>query len=655
MSTQNRLRSVFSADEIDVTLAKVGLVVGLVLLGLRLVAHDVFLVAIPVSTVTACSIYLALGNRHISSVQVPTLSGTVAGYLPSLVIGGLAAYVVLVWTTGHRGLLAYLLAGGIGSLILGQILLLDDEQLSPGAMLVQILLASIVIRLTGLFVTPGLVGVDIWEHLHVMVGGIVESGSLSAIADRKHLLAPIYHVFAAISTLVFGSVRTGVYLTLGLVIPMAALLIYGTSTQFVPARWALLATGMFSFADEFVRWGMHIIPTSLGLIFFAAVVYCVTRLFTAGAERKVTGLLILFSLAVVFTHQVSTAIMLLFLAIATVVAVSFAYLDDLPSSFSSPQTAMMLAGVFALNVFVTVISWANMPFSGPRAFLWNRIDVIAAAFADAGFLNLAGGGGGSGTAAAASQSLLEVLLPYLDVFGFTLLLFATVVGGLAMLGWNEFSDMTYTYLLAVGTMFVAVFGLGIFGIRVFLPGRWVAFLYVPMVVIAAVGLYYFYQRGSRRVILAVFVVFALAYPSAMMLADGATKDSPAFPNQQVRYSYNQAEIGAVETISTIRPAAVAAGLESDHPYWTFFEKFGGYEGSTVAIGESGPVTATAVVYRTYQSTGPVTFVEPGTDRAVRHSRDVAAATVCGGDRNLVYANDQVQLCFATGVAPEVSP
>jgi hypothetical protein len=651
MSHQNRLSGVLAADGIDVTVAKVGLVFGTVLLGLSLLARDVFLVVIPISTVTACGIYLALGNRHISHVSVPTLSGNVAGFLPSFVVGGLAAFVVLVWLAGQRTLLAYLLAGGIGSLILGQILLLDDDRLDPGTILSQILLAAIVIRLTGLFVTPGYVGVDIWEHLSVMVQGIVDSGSLSAISGNKHVMAPIYHVFAAVSTLVFGSVRTGVYLTLGLAIPMAALLVYGTSKQFVPARWALLATGMFAFADEFVRWGMHIIPTSLGLVFFTVVVYCVTRLFAAGAERRIVALLGLASFAVVFTHQVSTAIMLLFLAIATFVALVFTFSSRLPSSFGSPRMAVVLALVFVGNVVVTIVTWANTPFTGPEPFLWNRIDVISSAFSEAGFLDLAGGSGG-GSTATASQTLLETLIPYLDVLGFTLMLFATVVGGLAMLGWNEFSDMAYTHILAMGTMFVGVFGLSIFGIRVFLPGRWMVFLYVPMVVIASVGLYYFYQRGSRRVILAVFVLFALAYPGAMMIADGATKDSPAFPDHQVRYAYNQEEIGAVETISAIRPASVAAPLTSDHPYWTFFEGYGSYEGSTLAVNESGPATSAAVVSREYQLRGPASFAVPGTNRTARHSRPLGPSTICTTDRNVVYANDDVQLCLASAVGTE---
>jgi hypothetical protein len=631
---------------LDLMLAKLGLLLSLALLSLRLLADQVLLVVIPVSTGTACLLYLVsrregTPSRRVAGLGLPTLPGWVAGHLPAVVLAALGTLVVAIEAAGHRTIPIYLLTGGIGSLLLVQALLGGEERLSPGLVLVQILVAAVVIRLSALFATPGFVGVDVWTHVPVFVERVVDTGSLSGMGETKYVLAPFYHAIGSIGSLVFGSGRAGVYLTVGVLVPLAALFVYATARLFVPARWALAATVLYAFADQFVRWGMHVIPTSLGLVFFLATAFLTTATFLRD-EGWIPLALLAFGLAVVFTHQVSTAITLVFLGVAATVGVLQALLGG-----GRWRTGISLAGAFLLTLTVTVAVWAVTPWTGERTFLWGILDNITETIGQAGFLNLAGDGAAVG--GAGSAGLFAQVQPYVELFGFSLLLTVAVLGGLAMLEWRESIGATLTLIVAAAVMFVVVFGFSLFGYRTFLPGRWVAFLYAPMVVLGAAGLYHASRHAATGVFLALVVVLTLGYPTTMAVAEKATLDSPAFDEEYPRFAYTEAEIAAVESMGQIRPASVEASIRSDHPYYTTFEPLGGYEADDFVVGTDGPVESHSVVFREYQTGSPVAFGIAENVTNADAVLPITEATVCPARRDAVYANDDVRVCTATEV------
>ncbi|TQQ80268.1 ArnT family glycosyltransferase [Halonotius roseus] len=644
MSHQNGLPGWLSGTNLDTTLAKIGILASLLLLGLRLLTAQVLLVVIPVATGVACVLYFGVHRRQTTAFEHPVLPGVVVDYLPAAVVVGMAALVGSVWAAGGRTPVSYLLIGAIGSAILAQSLLVEKTDLSPSLVVAQILVSAVMIRLSALFVTPGFVGVDVWTHIPDFVAGIVETGSLSAIADSKYIMAPFYHTIGAIGTLVFGSARMGVYLSIGLLVPLSALLVYVTTTQLLGARWALVATTLFAFSGQFIRWGIHIIPTSLGVVFFLGAVYCVTRLSVAD-DLWLFTLLVTVSLATVFTHQVSTAVLLVFLAIASVAFVSTRLFGA--TAGPSRRSVGGLVAVFLVTLVVTAVSWTATPWIGGESFLVQMAGILRGTLVgEAGFLNLAGGGGGSGGGGggAESVSLLADILPFIEWFGFALLFAASIVGGLAMLRGDHPPALTATYILGASTMFVIIFGFSLFGVRAILPGRWMAFMYALLAIMAAVGLAHLSGTASKRVLVAVFVLLAVSYPMSMAVTQKATLDSPAFDDTNPRYAYTASEIAAVETISKVYTPEEAADIDTDHPYYTLFGRLGGYTGWTVAVDDTGPATDHPVIHREYQTTGPATVHLAGEPPQSVRSSTVDPGRICPASRNHVYANGDVTMC-----------
>lgn len=639
MKSPTKLSRRRSAGGVDVLVAKLGILAAVALLGLRLFASQPFLLVIPLAIGTGSGLYLLTGREKRARTEWLTLPRSVTGYLPSVVVLGLAALVVGTRLAGTRTVPVYLLIGAIGAVIFGQILLVEEDGVTPGGILFEILAAAVVIRLSALFVTPGYIGVDIWIHALEFTDGIARQGTLEALSGTKYLMAPFYHVIGATGTLVFGSVRAGIYLTLGVLVPLSAVFVYATGKFLVPARWALLATALYAFSDQFIRWGLHVIPTSLGLAFFLALAYLVARVFY-DIDLRAIALAFVVSLAVVFTHQLSTAIVLVFLAVAAVVAVVLPSIDTEGRVTHASTKAVALGGLFAYTLITTLVVWAYTPFSGGSTFLWRELAVVGSAITeDAGLLNLAGGGGGGGGATGGSS--FAWLTPYVELFGFALLLAAAVVGGLLLLRRNDTPGLALTLVFAGAVMFVVVFGLSLFGVRALLPGRWIAFLYAPMALLAAVGIYQLFRGGSRPLVMVAFIVLAVGYPTTMVVAEKATLDSPAFDDRHTRFAHTGAEIGAVHTISEVRPAAESGVVRTDHPYDELFEAIGGYEDGTLVLGPDGPVGTDAAVARDYQARGPDRIER--TDELTGAGAN-PAALVCPETWNKTFANDEVRLC-----------
>jgi len=653
----NRLGERLLGTDVDVRLAKVGLVASVLLLGLRLLAEQVFLVVIPVAVGVACTTYLATHDRVMQEVELPRLSGAIAGYLPAVVVASTALLVAAIRITGGRSLPVLLLTGGIGAVVLVQILLVEDDTLHPPVVLFEILALALCVRLGALFATPGYVGGDIWVHGPIWVDGIAASGSLQPLAESKYLLAPLYHALGALGALVTGSARTGIYLTVGLVVPLSALFVYGIGALFVPSRWALAATALYAFADQFVRWGIHLIPTSLGLAFFLGALYCTLKVVYTDADRWVSALLVAFSLAVVFTHQVSTAITLIMLAVAVAVGIVL----DVLSNDGWRRSTVVLAVTFVASTVATVASWALAPWSaggaatGGGGFLVKMLRLVQATVVEeAGFLNLISTSEPDvGPTASPQSTFFDAVVPYVELAGFMLLLAAAVVGGLVMLRWQRRRDATVVLLLAGAVMFVFTFGFSVFGITVFLPGRWIGFLYVPLAIVAAVGLFHVASHAPRGVLVAVVLVFAFAYPTTMGVAEKATLDDPAFEDRHERTAFTEPELAAADTIGAVLPQAVAERVRTDHPYWRLYHPESTPPAVALRVDQNGPVTDDPIVYRTYQGSGAASFNYAGSTRYASTEVPYDQSTVCPNGRNYVYANDDVLLC-TTPADEEVS-
>ncbi|WP_396613785.1 hypothetical protein ACH9L7_18085 (plasmid) [Haloferax sp. S1W] len=640
--------------ELDVLTAVVGLVLAIGLFPLRFLSSQIFIVTLPILLGVGCVLYLLAARGTGTTNGLPTLTPTLTRLLSVSVFFGLAAMVLAAALQGERSILFMDIGGVVGVLLLGQILLSPDEELRPSVLLSQVIVYAFVVRFAALYTTSGYIGIDIWSHT-TFVEMVLEADSISAINDIKYYASPLFHLVAAAATHLLNlSLRNALYLSLGVVMPLVPLFVYGTARLLIPLRWSLAAAALYAMGDQVVRWGIHLIPTSMGLLFFLACLYSLVRITHASERWRDFGLLVLFSTAVILTHQVSSFIMLVLLLSGFVaqVLLQFDFFTENPDPLSfrgGGSNPVNLAGLVGFNVGLIVFTWSLTPYKGDT-FLETVLSYLYVNLFNAGFLSGVGGSGGSagasGATGSAGQTLFSQLSTYVTEAGFLLLIFAGIVGCLTVLKRSRATQTTYTFVGAIVVMLFVILGLPLFGIESFVPGRWIGFLYALLAIIGVVGFRHLSNRMSLKVVGVVLLLFMLVYPNVMIMSNDGAMDSPVFSDQHERLSYTDQELAAIETFGSARPTGEGSELYTDLPYGTVWERTNAYPAEPLPAEGNRPIPQGLNAYRSYQSQS-ASYFEKSESETVQNL-DPSKTAVCPTTTNYVYSNGQVTICTLPG-------
>jgi len=650
----NRVVRWYYNRRLDLIAAGFGLLLALLLFPLRFLASQIYIKTVPLVLGGACILYLLGAYRTADSEPHPSLPTGVTRSLPGLTLALLAAMVVVAVTAEARTPVFHVIAAAVGTSLLVQILLSDGRDLNGALVLGQVVVFAAVLRFAALYTTPGLIGIDIWTHLG-LTREVVDAGARSAIRDNKYFASPLYHLLLGTASFLFDlPLREALYLSLGLVMPVAVVLVYATANYLVIQRWALLAAMLYAVCDYVVQWSIHLIPTSLGLLFYIGVLYALVRVIRTRPSIRNYFLLLTMSVAVILTHQVSSFIMVVTLggAILTQFVLATGLLD-LPSRNSfvaiDSRNPVNLAGLFVFDLGFITFMWSLTPYKGD-SFLETIFSFFRETLVEsAGFLNLAGPSGSAGGAAGGGgRTLTETAALYADTIGFLLLMFATFVGCLYVVNRKRTEQSALTMLVVTAIMLVFVMGLPVFGIRNFIPTRWFAFLYAPMAVLGAIGLRTLAHNLSPRVLVAVLLVFSLAYPGAMLVSSDGTIENPIYEDNRAELSYTEPELAAATAIGDITGSPPIGQLRpdqvvfTDHPYQTMIQRRGSHLTDAVQLNGTAPAPHDITVYRRAQSTEATYFTHNGRPATLNVDRE----RICRPTQNVLYDNGDVVFCTA---------
>ncbi|WP_227379242.1 hypothetical protein [Haladaptatus halobius] len=644
---------------LDVDAAIIGFIIALCLFPLRFFASQVYIKTIPIVLGLACALYLLAVRNDRETMEIfPSFSRPVAQLLPSVVFLTTAVMVAVALYSGERSVLFHLLTAIAGTFITLQILFTDDDDFLPSLLLAQILVLAVIVRFMAVYTTPSYVGIDIWTHITQLAQGVFNQHSLSAMQGDKHIAAPLYHLLVASSAMLYDvSIRNALYLSVGVAMPAAILFVYGATKLLAPARWAVFAAMLYSIGDYFIEWGIHLIPTSHGLVFFLAIIYALLRIMQLEYNARDFSLLVLLSIAIILTHQVSTFIMLVVLFSGLlaqfVLKLGFFQVTARRPGAYRKMEPVNLAGLLAFDMGLITFMWSFTPYNGD-SFLETVLSYLAQTMKESfGILNLASKNPES--IPLPKPTFIATVAEYIDTMGFLILFGLTVVGCLYVLRRKRISHSVFTLLFATVVMTVFTLGLPMFGIRNFIPQRWFAFLYAPMAILAALGVGYLVHNLDRRIIVATLLVVACLYPSVMVMSSHGAIDSPVFPSEQERLSYTEPEMAAVHTIANMTGSPDSANIypnqvaRTDHPYQTVFARTGSYPADAANISvknRKAPAKHPITIYRKYQSTGAPQFrlVNKSANASVPVRRTVSRKQMCRPGQSILYTNGDVTMC-----------
>lgn len=630
---------------LDRTAAVLGLLAAVALLPVQLVIQHIYAQTIPVVLGVACLLYLVAtyGSDTDGLVTMPRWG---AHLLPSAVMFGTAALVLLSHLQGGRTRLFYGVAGLLGTLLLGQILFARERDLHPGVVLFQVFALGTAIRFAALDTTAGYIGIDVWLHVPQFTRGLLEANAISGMGDTKYVMAPFYHLVVAATTMFAGvSLPVGLVASLGVASLITPLFVYLTADLLLADRWALFAATLFALSDAAIHWSIDLIPTSLGIIFFVAILFLITRIVqlrTGGAESILLPLLFL---GVALTHQVSSFILLVFLGAGWVtqllirVGLFDAATDGPPRLGQGDLAAMSFSGYLAFNAGLLTLTWSLTPYYG-RPFL----ETVLLFLKDALFgKSLTGGGLGGG--GGESVGFVTWAIQHFHLFGFLLFLFGTTVGSLYAFEVDRRNQAVLTFV--VGAVVMTVFTLvpPLVGVGTFLPGRWYVFLYAVMAVLVAVGFEFLRGGLSPVPLLLVLLVFLYAFPTVMIASPNATLDAPALDHEMPSLGYTEEEMAAMETITARTTGSPQDHIDTDFPYVTVLNRvatgFGPNRFDVATVPRGKRAQGETAIYREYQTTGAPQFENGNQSQRVYR---IKPTVMCGPARDTIYANGDVRLC-----------
>ncbi len=648
-SVQSGVYGWLDRQRFDVIGAIFGLVLAVAMLPLRFVVSNLYVLGIPVAIGIASGLYL-LSVRSEGYGTFPTLPLWAGRALPSATMLGMSLLVAIGFLQNGRSPIFYSLATLVAIALFAQILFVDERDYAPMLLLAQLLAFAFVIRFVALRTMPGYVGIDIWSHIPSFTAAILEAESLSPIADNKYFASPLFHLLiVATSLLADLSIRSAAHFSVGLAMVLAIPFVYLAARLFVSARWSLLAASVYAISGYTVEWGIHLIPTTLGLVFFLAILYLLCRLLYVDTGLHTFTLLLVLSVATILTHQISSFIVLVVTGAGLIahLALQFDLLAprrELSQVRSNAQDSANLTGLLAFDLGFITFMWSLTPHYG-STFLEIMFSFFYTTISETEGIIDPASGRVDPDAPPLETPLVAEVVNYVDAIAFLVPFFLTVAGCLFVLRRRNVSHATFMCASAVVIMCVFVFAFPIAGVRTFVPSRWYAFMLAPMAVLGAIGVAHLSRNLHPAGVLSVLLVLTLVLPAVAFAGSDGTIDRPAFEEVQTRYSYTAGELSAVETGDEIIGATDEEDgrIFTDHPYHTVFTRTDTVRASAAQQGET-TMAYEVIVHREYLADGAA-FTQDEWERAV--TDDVSAAELCGPDRHYAYDNGEVTMCVAT--------
>ena len=479
---------------------------------------------------------------------------------PSALLGGVFAYLIFRDTTtelphvskhGTKALLLcyvlvlgaipqlYLMGGGERTplvlastfLLYGVVatgILLDIDATLGGVLIV---IAGIVQRTTGYYSSSLYVGQDIYGHVR-RTSGIMSSGQLSGIGPTKYFYSPFYHILVGWSSLLMGgSLKNTIFLVISTAVTVIPIIvIYFIGRESIGSRAGLMASLLYCAGDFSVGWGIHLIPTSLGVVFFSIALLAAMKyegILGRGAPDRYLFLFTLFLLFVGLTHQLSLFVTF-FIVVSTYTA----------RSLYESEISRSIFNIILTSGVVVYVNFVITRFGGPSG---------ESSFFDFVLGNLVGSIVETETTTRLKSPLPDDPsisavgsegLGLVHVLGSGLLLLFGITGAMIWLERDRNvtgSNEAFVLGGAAGIPLIVTLAGPIFSIRNILPFRWFVFIYVPLSLLAGYGVISGiggivgrFERGHITLVVVVVILLLTPYFTLMGGNFIAAKDGALF-------------------------------------------------------------------------------------------------------------------------------
>ena len=419
------------------------------------------------------------------------------------------------------------------------------------SILLQIFLLSILIRAGIYYNFPSLMGYDAYFHAG-MAKLITETGAIPPIEiSSKYLYYPLAHIFISITQLMGGlNVKDGIFYSIGFANIFSTAGIYLIGKKLEGPQMGLLAALLINLNNHNIVSGItNITPGSLVLCYFIIILYAI---FSEKPGLVQTGIVLLVTVLMVLTHQLTTFVV--FLALVSILLGKYLH------NFLYGSLPTAAAGFNYLLFFVICLQtyWMFTYVTPDTSFFEMTFKPLMEV--------LQFGSGYSSeeliVGTATNQDSLEVMILHISYLA---LPFFAIGGVLAWFSRKSAKKIDkFSIALVVVILYSFAYGIPLLGMRNFLTSRWFPLIAVFLVLVAASYILNLTSlfNSKKAKISAIFIII-LFFSFVMVTTPGINKDNPLVGKETtVRNQFKNIEIQAVETLS----AVYSGNILMDSPY-----------------------------------------------------------------------------------------
>ena len=549
---------------LDVILSVMGLGLGLLIVSLYYIIN-LNQQDIGIAILSSCLIYFFFRNKFRSEAAISSREDRFKSIL------GISFYLifltcVLIYSMNlyYRPISYFILICVLAAIIASQILYVREGD-GVTSLLLQIFLLSILIRVGIFYNFPSLMGYDAYFHAS-MARAITDTGFVAPIEiSSKYFYYPLSHIFISVVQIMGETdIKDATFYSIGFASVFSTIGVYFIGKKLEGPQMGLLATLLINLNNHNIVAGIaNITPGSLVLCYFIFILYTI---FSEKQSLRYTGFILLVTILMVLTHQLTTFVV--FLSLVSIYAGKYLHnhvYKSLPIKTASFNYILFF--IISLQTY-WMFTYVNPNTSFLEMVLSPLMDVLQA-----------GAGYSSDELIVGSvnnQETLEILLLHISYLA--LPFFA--IGG--VLAWFSREDVKkvnkFSIALVVVILYSFAYGIPLLGMRNFLTSRWFPLISVFLVLVAAsymlklVSLF----NSKKAKISAIFMI-VLLFSFVMVTTPGINKDNPLVAKDTtVRNQFKNIEIEAIKTIT----AKYSGNILMDSPYDScLFYRDRGYDSS----------------------------------------------------------------------------
>jgi hypothetical protein len=534
-------------------LAAIGLVVSAVICVIDLLTINSYYVFVIFFVIfVACALYSGLrGNiARAAAVTFARLEPQVESRAHKIVNIAFvcllsAAILVLSEAVYSRPVLFLILTCVLAGLVAVEIAVTSDARHVPSSLL-KIIILGIVIRASAYFEFPSAIAVDPYYHVG-FIQFVLDYGHVPATvapyANLEYTNMPMFHLLVAALSLSSGISVHNSYFFVGIIECVSVAFVFLIGRAVLNVKSGLFAALLLVLASQFLMWGIHITPLTLGVV-TTLVLLVVVFLVPRRDMGSFTALFLVLLASALLTHEGTAAYTALVLV---VVVASFALVSK---AFAGGTVRDDTQDVRALSLHLRFLALLVTLFVGSLIVYWGFIGGSALSRA----LAIVRGGvtptsALQGAQAAGGTVLLPSSLPLWSDLPVLILILLATFGFLYLLSREKKRALSFSWLVASALILAITAAIYFLGGTTAQPERWIVYLQVFMVIPAAAAILTLGSLPKTRTGL-VLVFSAVLFLSLAGITHPNAKVVSELPwDQRPRIALLESETAAASTIA----------------------------------------------------------------------------------------------------------